>query len=232
MCGRFTLAKDANELKRTFPGMPVDTRMRPRYNIAPTQPVSAWLADPSLRLEVFTWGLVPPWAKDPGFGAKCINARAETLSEKASFKTAYRRKRCLIPADGWYEWKSAGGKKWPVRFRRVDHGAFLFAGLWGEWHDRDGGMILSCAIITTRANSLVRRVHHRMPAVLREEDISAWMDPESRLIDLDRMLEPVSSDEFAADQISPEVNRTCAEGEHLIKPWTPPPQPVQGELGF
>ncbi len=233
MCGRFTLAKDAKALKQAFPEVPVDARMRPRYNIAPTQPVSAWLADPGIRLEVFSWGLVPPWARDPAFGAKCINARAETLSEKASFKVPYRRKRCLIPADGWYEWMRGNGRgKQPVRFRREDQAPFVFAGLWEEWHDRDGGMILSCAIITTRANALVRRVHPRMPAVLREEDLPAWMDPETRLSDLDRMLEPIAADGFACDRVSPEVNRVGVEGPNLIRPWVPSAQPVQETFGF
>jgi putative SOS response-associated peptidase YedK len=233
MCGRFTLAKDAKALQEAFPDFPVDARMRPRYNIAPSQPVSAWLADPAARLEIFSWGLVPPWAKDPAFGAKCINARAETLMEKASFKTAYRRKRCVIPADGWYEWKrEAGGRKQPVRFRRKDDGAFGFAGLWEEWHDREGGMMLSCAIITTRANALVRRVHPRMPALLREEDVTGWLHPETGLRDLDRMLEPLAADEFTADTVSPEVNRAGVEGSELIRPWQPPSHPVQEFFRF
>ncbi|MGA0334301.1 MAG: SOS response-associated peptidase, partial [Kiritimatiellia bacterium] len=140
MCGRFTLTRKAKELEEDFSGFPVDPRMEPRYNISPTQPVSAWVADPGLRLEILNWGLIPPWAKDPSFGAKCINARAETLSEKPSFKTSFLRKRCLIPADGWYEWvRKSGGRKLPVRFRRRDERAFGFAGLWEEWHDGEGG---------------------------------------------------------------------------------------------
>lgn len=218
MCGRFTLAKDAKDLKRGFPELPVDARMRPRYNISPSQPVSAWLADPSPRLEIFSWGLIPPWSKDPAFGAKCINARAETLKEKASFKTAYRRKRCLIPADGWYEWmRGRGGAKLPVRFRRKDEEAFVFGGLWEEWHDKDGGMILSCTIITTRANALVRKVHPRMPVVMREEDLYAWLHPETREVDLDRMMEPIAADDFTFDRVSPDVNRAGVESPHLIE---------------
>lgn len=230
MCGRFTLAKDARQLKKTFKDLPVDPRIRPRYNIAPTQPVSAWIADPPPRLEVFSWGLVPPWARDPGFGAKCVNARAETLSEKASFKTPYRRKRCLVPADGWYEWKTERGRKQPYRFHRRDDAAFVFAGLWEEWHDKQGGMILSCAIITTRPNRLARKIHPRMPAVLRDEDIGPWLDPNTRLRDLDRMLEPISADDFTVDPVSPAVNKATAEGPELIEPRAAPDQPTQGEL--
>jgi putative SOS response-associated peptidase YedK len=231
MCGRFTLAKDAKAVKEAFPGLPVDAKLRPRYNIAPTQPVAAWLADPAPRMEIFSWGLIPPWADDPGFGTKCINARAETLEAKASFKTAFRRKRCVIPADGWYEWRRGeGGVKLPVRFRRGDRGVFGFAGLWEEWHDRDGGMILSCAVITTRANALVRRVHPRMPAVLREEDVEGWLHPETDLPDLRRMLEPLSGDDFAMDAVSPAVNRAGVEGPYLIAPWSPPKAMRQGDF--
>jgi putative SOS response-associated peptidase YedK len=231
MCGRFTLAKDAKQLKKKFKGFPVDARMRPRYNISPSQPVSGWVADPSPRLEIFSWGLIPPWAKDPSFGSKCINARAETLKEKATFKVPYRRKRCLIPADGWYEWKRGRtSPKQPVRFRRKDDQPFAFAGLWEEWHDRDGGMILSCTIITTRPNSLARRIHPRMPAVLREEEWLKWLSPLSLLPDLDRMLEPIAADDYTYDFVSPAVNRAGIESPDLILPWHPPPQGRQGEL--
>jgi len=231
MCGRFTLAKDAKKLKQDFPDYPVDPRMEPRYNISPTQPVSGWISDPAPRLEVFSWGLIPPWAKDPAFGAKCINARAETLTQKPSFKTPYRRKRCLIPADGWIEWKrGTSNPKLPVRFRRKDDHCFAFAGLWEEWHDREGGMILSCTIITTRPNGLTRKIHSRMPALLRQEDWQPWLDTQSTLKELDRMLEPVAADEYTYDEISPQVNRTGVESPDLIKPWQAPPKPAQGEL--
>jgi len=230
MPGRFTLAKDADQLKSSFPDFPVDARLTPRFNIAPTQPVTAWVADPAVRMEIFTWGLIPPWEKDPGAGVKRINARAETLSERAGFKVAYRRKRCLIPVDGWYEWKTTPSGKHPYRFRRRDGAAFAFAGLWEEWHDKEGGMILSCAVITTRPNALVRKFHARMPAVLREEDHAAWLNPTTLFKDLDRMLEPIPSDEFTVDPVSPEVNRAGVDHPGLILPWSSPEQPRQTEL--
>ncbi|WFB36003.1 SOS response-associated peptidase [Kiritimatiellota bacterium B12222] len=231
MCGRFSLAKKAKKLKKDFPDFPVDPRMEPRYNISPTQPVTGWVADPSPRMEIFSWGLIPPWAKDPAFGAKCINARAETLMQKPSFKTPYRRKRCLIPADGWYEWKrGTQDPKLPVRFRRRDDACFVFAGLWEEWHDKEGGMILSCSIITTRPNALTRKIHPRMPAVLRDEDWFPWLDPNSALKDLDRMLLPVAADEFTYDEVSPEMNRSGVESPHFIEPWQESPKETQGEL--
>ena len=154
MCGRFTLARSAAELQEQFPELPVEPRLAPRYNIAPSQPVVAWVRDPGPRMEVFSWGLVPSWARNPT--SRYLLARAETLADKAAFKSAYRRKRCLIPADGWYEWKSGSGPPpHPVRFRRKDNRAFAFAGLWEEWHDKEGGIILSCAIITTQPKDSV-----------------------------------------------------------------------------
>lgn len=231
MCGRFTLSKDAKKLKNDFPDFPVDSRIEPRFNISPTQPISAWVAEPAPRMEIFSWGLIPPWAKDPSFGTNCINARAETLMQKPSFKTPYRRKRCLIPADGWYEWKrGTSNPKLPVRFRRRDHKAFAFAGLWEEWHHKDGGMILSCTIITSRPNALTRKIHPRMPAVLREEDWEPWLDRMSTLKDLDRMLEPIAADGFTYDEVSPAVNRAGFESPDLIEPWQAVPKPSQGEL--
>jgi putative SOS response-associated peptidase YedK len=232
MCGRFTLAKDAKQLAKEIPAdLPVEPRLSPRYNIAPTQPVAAWVRDPVCRMEVFTWGLVPPWAKDPSFGAKCINARAETLAEKAAFKVAYRRKRCLIPADGWIEWKRGSGPPpHPVRFHRKDNRAFTFAGLWEEWHDKEGGMILSCSIITTRPHSLARKIHPRMPAVLREEDLDPWLDPNTPLRDLPRILEPVTADDFTFDWVSTAINKAGTESPDLIKPTAPGERPDQPEL--
>lgn len=231
MCGRFTLAKDAKQLAEEIPDLPVEPRLSPRFNIAPTQPVAAWVRDPAVRMEVFTWGLVPPWARDPSFGSKCINARAETLPEKAAFKTAYRRKRCLIPADGWIEWKRGSGPPpHPVRFHRKDNCAFVFAGLWEEWHDKEGGMILSCTIITTRPNALARKIHPRMPAVLREEDLEPWLDPVTPLRDLPRMLEPVAADDFTFDWISTAINKAGVESPDLIRPTAPGQHPDQPEL--
>jgi putative SOS response-associated peptidase YedK len=231
MCGRFSLAKDDKALRQHFTDLPLDPRIRARYNIAPTQPVVAWVADPVVRMEVFTWGLIPPWAKDPAFGAHCINAWAETVATKPSFKSAFLRKRCLIPADGWYEWKkNARGQKQPYWFHREDRDPFVFAGLWEEWHDREGGLILSCTVITTRANRLVRTVHPRMPAILREEEREAWLNPSTPAKDLFRLLEPVASDGWTADPVSMQVNSARAEGPELIQPVVLASPPVQGDL--
>ena len=227
MCGRFTLSRDAAGLKEAFPLLPVLQRLQARYNVAPSQPVPAWLMDPTPRMELFSWGLVPHWAKSPDIGNRLINARAETLLEKPSFRGSFRRKRCAVPADGWYEWQSRPGKaKQPMWFHRRDRGPFAFAGLWDEWHDKEGGMILSCVIITTRPNELARRIHPRMPAVLREDDVMAWLDPNTQDTgELLRMLEPVASDEFAVHPVSSAVNRAGVEGADLIGKVEPRPDP-------
>jgi putative SOS response-associated peptidase YedK len=231
MCGRYTLAKKPEVLRKTFADLPVDPRIQARYNISPTQPVTAWISDPVPRMDIFSWGLIPPWAKDPAFGSKCINARSETLLEKPTFKTPFRRKRCLIPADGWYEWKKLpGNQKQPMYFHRRDHEAFAFAGLWEEWHDKEGGMILSCTIITTRPNALARKIHPRMPAILREEDHIEWLNPTAKIQDLQRMLEPIASDEFTVIPVSPKVNRAGIEGPELIEAYAIPSQTRQEEL--
>ncbi len=228
MCGRFTLAKDADALRRAFPGLPVEPRIRARHNIAPTQPVVAWLADPVLRMDILTWGLVPPWAREP---APLLNARAETAAEKPSFRNAWRRKRCALPADGWFEWTAApGGRRQPMYFHRRDGAPFVIAGLWEEWHDRDGGLVLGCALLTTRPNALARRVHPRMPALLRPEDLQPWLDPLTPAADLPRMLEPVPADDLTVHPVSPEVNRAGPDHPGLLLPWSPPALPQQTEL--
>lgn len=229
MCGRFTLAKSPGEVAAAFPGLPAPSRLGARYNIAPGQPVCAWLADPSPRWEIFSWGLVPHWAKDPAIASKLINARAETLPEKPSFRDAFRRKRCVVPADGWYEWKREGVQKTPVYFRRRDGNCFGLAGLWDAWHGKDGSFILSLTLVTTRPNSLARSVHPRMPAVLRAEDVEAWLAPkETDPGRLSHMLAPVASDEFEVYPVSPAVNRVSNDSPRLIEPVADTPS--QGEL--
>jgi putative SOS response-associated peptidase YedK len=232
MCGRFTLAKKNGELAEAFPSLPLPKRLEARYNIAPSQPVVAWIADPTPRAELLTWGLVPSWSQEPGTAGRLANARAETILEKASFKTAFRRKRCALPADGWYEWATfPGGGKQPMYFRRKDHRAFALAGLWDEWHDKEGGLILSCCLITTRPNALARRIHDRMPALLRDEEVEAWLNPNENDTDaLLRMLEPVPGDDFEVYPVSPAVNRAAVEGPQLIARYEPPPRAVQDDL--
>lgn len=178
MCGRFTLAAPRTELLDIFPlfeGMDLP----PRYNIAPTQTVPVLRANPDSgqpEPALLRWGLVPSWADDPTIGNSLINARSETVASKPAFRSAYRRRRCLIPADGFYEWQKLGGKKQPFYFQLRDRQPFALAGLWEDW-EREGEVIQSFTILTTSANELVRPIHERMPVILRREDHDRWLDP-------------------------------------------------------
>src|SRR5262245_35107324 len=175
MCGRFTLATSRAQLADLFrlaggPELPL------RYNIAPTQPVPVVRAAGDGRaLALARWGLIPRWATDPAIGNRLINARSETVAEKPSFRDAFRKRRCLIPATGFYEWAKTAGGKQPYHFRLLDGRPFAFAGLWERW-DRGGEPVESCTILTTAANAVVRPVHERMPVILPAEAFAAWLD--------------------------------------------------------
>ena len=168
MCGRFTLTADPNDLREAFPWVNIPEGVGPRYNIAPSQPVAVIPNDGQNQLNFFVWGLIPSWAKDPTIGNKMINARAETLTEKPSFRTAFRRRRCLIPASGFFEWKqNPGGKtKTPMYIRLKSGKPFALAGLWERWDSPDGSTVFSCTIITTQPNELMQGIHNRMPVML------------------------------------------------------------------
>ena len=176
MCGRFTLTLDPAELQDLF-GLagPPPADLRPRFNIAPSQPVAVIANNADRQVELFRWGLIPAWAKDPQIGARLINARAETLAEKPAFRTALKRRRCLILADGFYEWKREGARKQPMYFQLDQGQPFAFAGLWESWAAPGQPPLQSCAIITTRPNAVVAPVHDRMPAILPPEAYGAWL---------------------------------------------------------
>ena len=178
MCGRFSLTTPSAALRDLF-GFDELPNLPPRYNIAPTQDVAAVrLAgdDPMPLFTVFRWGLVPSWAKDVTIGSPLINARAETVAEKPAFRHAFRRRRCLIPADGFYEWEvRPDGVKQPWRIALEGGVPFAFAGLWEYWSGADGSEIESCAIVTTDAAASIARIHHRMPVMLGPSDFSSWL---------------------------------------------------------
>src|ERR687894_553007 len=183
MCGRYTLRTPVDSLVERFEIEEYPSSITPSYNIAPTQEVAAVVEeDEKRKLEMFHWGLIPSWAKDPAIGNKMINARAETLGEKPAFRTALRRRRCLVPADGFYEWKKEpGGKtKTPMHIRMKSGDVFAFAGLWETWHSPDGSVIPSCTLITTRPNELMSEIHDRMPVILQRDDYQRWLDPQER----------------------------------------------------
>lgn len=221
MCGRFTLTADPNELREMFPWLQIPPNIQPRYNIAPTQPVAVVPNDGENRLNYFIWGLIPSWAKDPAMGSRLINARSETVSEKPAFRAAFRRRRCLIPASGFFEWKSAEGQKSkiPMYIQMKTGKPFAFAGLWERWDSTDGSTIFSCTILTTEPNELMREIHNRMPVILASEAYPLWLDPgepEANL--LKPLLKPYPADEMKAFEVSRLVNKPQNDQPAVILP--------------
>lgn len=207
MCGRYTLATPLGELVEQFGfGGPLPD-LRPSYNVAPTQEVATVIEnDEGRRLEMSRWGLIPAWADDPGIGARMINARSETVAEKPSFKKAFKQRRCLIPTDGFYEWRKENGGKQPYYIRTKSGRPFAFAGLWESW-SRNGEGIQSCTILTTGANDFLQEIHHRMPVILPPEDYDLWLDPEVREPDqLLPLLAPYPGEDMEAYPVSRRVN--------------------------
>jgi putative SOS response-associated peptidase YedK len=221
MCGRFTLTTDPGQLQESFPWLSIPNGITPRYNIAPTQPVAVVPNDGKNRLDFFNWGLIPSWAKDPSIGNKMINARAETLQEKPSFRSAFRRRRCLILADGFFEWRQdAGAKsKTPMYIRLKSERPFALAGLWERWDSPDGSKILSCTIITTEPNALMQPIHNRMPVILPESAYPAWLAPgEADPAALQPLLAPFSAEAMLAYPISRLVNSPENDIPEVIRP--------------
>lgn len=222
MCGRYSLTQPVEAVRRWFPakGAP---NLAPRYNIAPTQDapiIRLTGGEPEITMARF--GLVPAWAKEIGT-KPLINARSETVAEKPSFRAAFKKRRCLIPADGYYEWRSSeGGPKAPFRFRRADGELFAIAGIWETWHDEARGSdLLSFALLTTSPNRRAAEIHDRMPVILMGEDRAAWLETAEADIDrLKPLLRPAPEDYLQAYEVSPRVNAARNEGPDLIRPVT------------
>lgn len=221
MCGRFTLTADPEQLRRAFPWLSISHDTAPRYNIAPTQPVAVVANDGKNQLDYYIWGLIPSWAKDPQIGSRMINARAETLAEKPSFRTAFRCRRCLILADGFFEWQQAPGRKskLPMYIQLNSRQPFALAGLWENWHSPDGSQILSCTIITTQPNELMQEIHNRMPVILPAEAYSLWLDPgQPDPASLQALLQPYPAGEMQARPVSYQVNNPANDSPECIAP--------------
>ncbi len=221
MCGRFTLTIDPNHLQEAFPWAEIPDDLPPRYNIAPSQPVAVIPNTGDNTLSMYKWGLIPSWSKDPSIGDRMINARSETLAEKPSFRNAYRRRRCLILADGFYEWKQNLGmkSKQPIFIRLKTKRPFAFAGLWEIWNSTEGSEIRTCTIITTQPNSLLEPIHNRMPVILPPDAYSQWLAPEDRQPDqLNGLLIPFPPSEMVAFPVSKMVNSPQFDSPDLIKP--------------
>ncbi len=220
MCGRFTLAVNPEQLQQQF-GLaePPPKELVPRYNIAPTQAVAVVPNAEERRLELFQWGLIPSWAKDPAIGNRMINARAETLAEKPAFRAALKRRRCLVVADGFYEWKKEDGRKLPMHIHMADGQPFAFAGLWEVWQPPDGSVIKTCTIITTDANALVAPIHNRMPVILAPGDYDRWLDPRELPADQTLpLLRPFDARALRAVPVSPQVNNPANDSPECVAP--------------
>ena len=221
MCGRFTLTIDPEHLQEAFPWAVIPNELTPRFNIAPSQPVAVIPNTCDYFVSMYKWGLIPSWSKDPAIGERMINARAESLADKPSFRNAYRRRRCLILADGFYEWKHnpVSKSKQPVIIRLINNQPFAFAGLWEQWTSPDGSEIRSCTIITTQPNSLVGLIHNRMPVILPPEKYKQWISPEDQPANqLNGLLVPYPADEMIAHPVSKMVNNPHYDSPELIKP--------------
>ena len=221
MCGRFTLFEADKILSREF-GVSGAPPRSPRYNIAPSQPVTAVRAAPEgsgRELALLRWGLIPSWSKDPTIGNRFINARAETAREKPSFRNAFRRHRCLIPANGFYEWLRQERGKQPYFIRMRDERLFSFAGLWDRWGAPDKGVIETCTILTTAANAVLAPIHDRMPVILPPGEYDRWLDPALKDLDaLAPLLVPFPPEEMLAFPVSPRVNTPSVDDEKCIAP--------------
>ena len=217
MCGRYSLIADIGELAGRFEFDGDWLKFEAAYNVAPTQDVLTVVGGEARRGGFMRWGLIPQWAKNASIGSRMINARAETVAEKPAFRDALGRRRCLVLADGFYEWQRTGGAKRPMRITMRSGEPFAFAGLWSTWRDPDGNRIPSCAIITTAANDLLRPIHDRMPVILPRELEELWLD---RSIDdpgaLSSVLNPYPDEEMEAFEMSTLVNSPANDGPEVI----------------
>jgi len=218
MCGRYTLATPAEWIRDSFE-LDFTPELGPRYNIAPTQDAPVFLLrDGRRRLEWLRWGLVPSWARDASVGNRMINARAETVREKPAFRNAFRQRRCLVPADGFYEWRRIGALKIPMRFRRRDRCPFAFGGLREHWTGPDGNALHTFTILTTEANELVRPIHDRMPLVLDPRHYALWLDADADPERVAELLRPDPLPDFEAYEVSTLVNNPRNDDPACIEP--------------
>jgi putative SOS response-associated peptidase YedK len=221
LCGRFTQSTDKDDVQSRFGFInPKNILLSPRYNIAPSQNSPTVIVNEDQReLIMMRWGLIPSWAKDASIGYKMINARAETLTQKSSFKRPFKDKRCLVLADGFYEWEKTDKKKIPYHVVLKTREPFAFAGLWEQWKNPDGEMLLSFTIVTTNANELMEKIHDRMPVILHEKDEAQWLDPLLKDTDkLTELLKPFPAGLMEACEVSTIVNSPKNDSPDCIKP--------------
>jgi putative SOS response-associated peptidase YedK len=229
MCGRFAQPRSSEELARIFGASAAASIDGERFNVAPTDEVAAVVEHHAERtVDAFRWGLVPIWSRSPKEGPRMINARAETIETSAAYRTSFRRYRCIVPADAFYEWHRewAPGVKRPIRsepfaIRRRDGEPLAFAGLWAIWRDPEtAARLYSCTIITTEANEVVRPVHDRMPVILSPDTWDAWLDESASPAELRGLLRPAPDEDLERYPVSPAVNNVRSEGAELLLPIT------------
>jgi putative SOS response-associated peptidase YedK len=235
MCGRYRLTAKERWLSTYFNLDPEDVDWAARWNIAPTQDVATVRQDrrePKRKFALMRWGLIPYWAKDISIGAKTINAVSETAAEKPAFREALRRRRCLIPANAFYEWKTCGPKhKQPYSIGMADDSLFAFAGLWDSWEDPSRGLIKSCTILTTKANALLKDLHDRMPVILTPDDYDRWLDPGiTQPSKIDDLLRPCDPRLMRFYPVSASVNRVENDGPECAEETAEPPTATQESL--
>jgi len=221
MCGRYRLSRRKQIIEEYFDSPADDLDWVPRYNIAPTQAVPVIRQHPKEPVRVLSsmkWGLIPSWAKDPSVGASMINARSETAHERPAFRDALKFRRCLIPADGFYEWKRTASSKQPFCFEVNDGELFSFAGLWEGWKDTSGNWLKTCTILTTTPNAATKAVHDRMPVILNHEDFDLWLDPGMQNVAaVSELLKPYDARFMRCFPVSPRINHVANDDEECSR---------------
>ena len=218
MCGRFTRKSTIKKIAETFQVEEIACDLAPSYNIAPRQYLASILKDSKVRLVALRWGLIPGWAKEATIGDRMINARAETIIEKPSFKSAFFKRRCLIVAEGFYEWKKEGPQKIPMYIHLEGHPLFAFAGIWESWRTPEKTTLETCTIITTEANEFLRSIHHRMPVILPKDQQEEWLNPKAERDSLLALLKPFPVSEMRAYPVSTWVNAPKNNSPKCMEP--------------
>lgn len=218
MCGRFVQKVDLREAAKIFEAI-VEAEQRTNYNVAPRQPIAVIMADGKRKIVEMSWGLIPHWAKDASIANKLINARSETVAEKPSFRESFRSRRCLIIADGFYEWQTRDGVKKPFYIFMKNRKPFGMAGLYDHWKDENGKEITTCTIITTEANEFMKSLHHRMPVIISPNDYDRWLDPAERdASKIGSLMKPWDSNEMGAYEVGALVNSAGYNSAECIDP--------------
>ena len=222
MCGRYRLSRRKQIIEEYFGVVPWDDDWSPRYNIAPTQPVPVIRQhpkDPIRQISSMLWGLIPHWAKDASGAASTINARSETAATKPAFRDPLKLRRCLIPADGFYEWKRMSSSKQPYRFEVNDGQLFAFAGLWDGWKDANGNWVKTCSILTTTPNAVTSAIHDRMPVILNPDSYDLWLDPGITNVQVvSELLKPYDPKSMRCYPVSTRINLVANDDEDCSRP--------------